>query len=359
MRSLSKKIYSVLFSLLISLVGIGWIASVAIANTPSHPAYIWFSFDRAPTAVQFIGCRNLLCEQQTLLMQSGACQGSGCLNTAPLLKAPHRFECAENVCLYEESPLADPPIQPAFQLIAQFPNGVRTSASFTPNFRSAIAGYGDRHINVISQGDSLRLDPDEHMKPSRWQTFANALVLTQVSELLFAGIVLTWRRINRSIATQILLTIGFINLLTFPIVWFFFPSLQSFQYSTTRTFGIFSIIVASVFSLGLAFQKNVTTQSIIRLASIWLLLSPLMFVAAFLAAFFIGYEELLPSASGLPSTVVLPASVVCTIVWKGWFIRRVSQNRLSRWQSFLLSTLMNTLSLGLGLLFIPAAKQFG
>lgn len=332
-----------------------------LANAPAPPYSLWFFFDRAPEAVQFIECRSnnsLLCEQPTLLIQHGTCTASGCLTAKPKLSSDYTFQCAETACLYKEPHFSQKSKSSVVQLIAQFSNQARSSPPFIADFRSTIAGYRNRHFTVNTQDQSLIVQPDEAMKPTRWEMFGRALTITQLSDLAIALLFLAILKFNKSQISRILLWIGFVNLLTFPIVWFFFPSLQAFQYRSTRVFGIFSLLNAIVFSLALINRKKITTKTIIRTVIIWFFSLPIVSIVAFFFAALFGYAEFLPSAFGVPSAITLPASEACVTLWEGWLLSK-SQSDLSKSQSYLLSLLMNLISLMLGLALLPALQQFG
>jgi hypothetical protein len=329
---------------------------IASANAPAPPPYIWFTFGGQPPiqGMQLVGCRTALCKKPTLLVQSGVCRQSGCLTAQPLLKTSHQFECTQDICLYRESSFSNLPSAPYFKLIGQFQNGVRFSQAFISDFRNPVARYSERHLLVHSVNDELVVRPDRQaIKPSRWEIFGRALAMTQASELVTAAVFFAWKKAARASAIRMLTAIALINLLTFPVVWFFFPSLQSFQYSATRVFGAASVFVAIVFSIVLVNLKNITLKTLIRTFTIWVISLPLVLAIAFIAAFFISYGEFLPSSAGIPTWMTLPASEIFAIVWEGWLLFRFSQNELSLAQASLVSVLMNGVSLALGLAVLP------
>jgi hypothetical protein len=346
--------------LLILIFGL-LLAQPASADVPAQPHSLWFYFDRAPEAVQFVECKStssLLCDQPKLLIQHGNCTDVVCLKTQPVLRSPYKFECAETACLYQEPLQSQGSRNSIFQLIVQFSNQARSTPPFTTDFRSRIAGYRDRHLTVSSQDKSLQVDPDEAMKPTRWEVFGLALTITQSSELAIALLCLGVLKFNRSQVAKVLLWIGFVNLLTFPVVWFFFPSLQAFQYRSTRIFGAFSLLNAIGFSLALVNRKMITTKTVIRTGIIWFFCLPIVLIVAFLFAVLFSYSEFLPAASGISSLITLPASEICVTIWEGWLLAR-SQSGLSNYQSYWLSLLMNLCSFLLGLALLPVLQQVG
>jgi len=333
--------------------------AIASANAPALPCFLWFFFDRAPQSVQFVECRATRCEAPKLLIQYGNCTASGCLKTPPSLPSTYQFQCAETACLYREPLISQGARNPVFQLVAQFPSETvaRSTPSFTTDFRSSVAGYRDRHFNITFQGNSLQVKPDEKMKPSRWELFSKALGIAQLSELLIALIFLSVLKFDRTEIIRILLWIGFVNLLTFPVAWFFFPSLQPFQYQANRIFGVFGLLYAIAFSFALI-KRKATTASVIRTAIVWFFCLPAALIIAFIVALFFGYAEFLPDVVGIPTVVTLPTSELCVFMWEGWLLSR-SQSDLSNRQAYLLSVLMNLFSFGLGLMLLPVLQQYG
>ncbi len=315
--------------------------------------------------MQFVGCQTALCEKPTLLMQHGTCSRSSCLTTQPVLKAPHRFECAEHTCLYKGVSLSDPPLAPYLKLVGQFQNRARSSQAFITDFRSPIAGYADRHLLVKTLDEELVVLPDRQaMKPSRWEVFGRALAITEISELAIlwslatpiAAVFFGWRKCTREFTTRMLTAVALVNLFTFPVVWFFFPSLQPFQYLATRVFGATSLIIAIAFSVALIRLKTINPKTLIRIFTIWLISSPLVIAMAGVIAFWVSYGESFPSSAGIPSWLTLPASEVFAIVTEAWLLLRLSQHHLSLAQASLISVLMNGVSFGLGIAFLPALR---
>ncbi len=325
---------------LVAIVLVGFVPSdAATVSVPPHS--LWFFFDRAPQSVQLVECRSTTsrrCEQP--------------------MPPTAQFQCAETACLYQEPLLSQGARTPVFQLIAQFPGETtaRSSPPFAAHFRSEVAGYRDRHFTVKLQNQSLQVEPDDKMKPSRWETFGAALGLTQVSEMTIALLFLSVLKFDRTEMIRVLLWIGLVNLFTFPVAWFFFPSLQSFEYQSTRVFGVFSLFSAIAFSI-ILLKRKATTATIIRTTILWIFCLPIVLTVAFIAASFFGYAEFFPSAAGIPNLIVLPISALCIFVWQGWLLCRC-QSRLTKYQSYLLSLLMNLFGLVLGSVFLPVLQRY-
>lgn len=346
-----------------ALVVLSW-APLALANAPAPPSYAWFHFQAPrPFAIkgaQLAECSTLTCDRPMLLIQAGTCDDPGCLQSPPLLGASYRFDCANNTCLLVEPRLSDRAMEPYVKLIAQFSDRLRTTKAFRLDIKNPLAGYAARNLRVTVRSVDLAIAPDAAvMKPTRWELFWTALSLTEGAELSIAALFLGIVKVERKEFVKTLITIAFINLLTFPVVWFFFPALQPFQYTTTRVFAVVSLAMAIVFSSVLATRSTVTLKTLRNLLLGWLLSLPVVLAIGFLAALVIGYGEWLPSAFGIPSIITLPASELFAVTWEAWLIYCVSKVGLPLFKIGLLSLLMNAASLILGLLFLPAMQSFG
>ncbi|NDJ16019.1 hypothetical protein [Myxacorys almedinensis] len=329
------------------------------ANAPAPPPYLWFTFLDQPAVegMQLIGCQTALCEKPTLLMQHGTCVRSSCLKAQPRLEAPHRFECAADRCLYQGVSLQAAPLAPYLKLIGQFQNRVRSSQAFVTDFRNPLAGYAARHLLVRTQNEELLVFPDRQaMKPSRWELSGRALAITQVSEVGIAAVFFVGKKFTQTFTVRVLSAIALINLFTFPVVWFFFPSLQPFEYRATRVLGATSLLIAIAFSAALARMKTTSLNVLIRIFTIWVIALPIALVIGFIAAFLVGYGESFPASAGIPRWVTLPVSGGVAIAAEAWLLARLSHPHLSPIQAGLVSLVMNASSVWLNLAVLPALR---
>ena len=355
-------------SLCSSLIGIWaflavlfW-AAPGYANAPAPPSYVWLRFEGARSAfqgAQLAECHTQKCTQPILLMQSGTCADADCLKSSPILSAPHRFDCASDACLFVEPSFSPRSSGPYYKLIAQFSDRVRTSEAVVLTIKNDLAGYAARNLRVKVQVNDLAIVPDTNpMKPSRWEVFGNALALTEISELAVATLWLWRMNVEKQQAGKGLVAIAFVNLLTFPVVWFFFPALQPFQYSASRVFGVMILGVAGLFGVLLASRPIVTLKTLRTMFIGWLLSLPTAFVIGIIFAFILGYGESLPPVIGVSSLITLPASEIFAVVFEAWLIYRSNQESISRRQASLLSLTMNVSSMILGLWLLPATQSF-
>jgi hypothetical protein len=313
------------------------------ANVPQPPDYAWFQF--APEipfqGVQLVGCSTPTCDRPTLLMQSGVCQVPGCLSGDPQLGVPHQFNCAAQTCLYTESPFGKAPAGRRFKLIVAA-DRLWASPPFTLEFERA--------------GNTLAVTPDvSPLRPSRFELFGYAFGLTQAVELTVAVLFLMGRKLSPRAMLKPLGAIGVINLLTFPVVWLFFPALQPWQSDEAQVIGWLSLAIALLPSLFLASRSVVRLRTLGWVGLIWLL----SLLLASILAVPLTYGNVTYSTGGLPAWITLPASELFAVVWEAWLIYRVGRPEGSIGQAVRLSFCMNLASLLMGLVCLPAIQQIG
>jgi len=304
--------------------------------------------------MQLAECTTTRCDRPLLITQTGTCTDVGCLPSPPKLPVTeNRLECAENHCVYVHESFAQVEPGAYFKLIVQFPDRLATSQGFpNPVRRDQFVRSTD--LQVTARDRTLTLAPlAKSQKPTRFELFGMGFGLTLISELAVAALLLWLFKIEKPVLLKLLVAIAFINLLTFPVVWFFFPALQPFQYRTERALGIGIFVVTIIHSLLLLRRSSVTLISLRNAFLLWLGTLPLAAIGIVIAALFYGYGEQVPAAIGLPSAITLPASEAFAFLWETCLIQRISDRKLSLLQAGLLSFLMNVASLSLGLLLLP------
>lgn len=331
------------------------LAAPAAANAPAPPNLAWFHFEAGlpVQGAQWVACATMACDRPILLKQSGICRDPGCLQTSPQLAADHKFDCATNTCLYVESSLGEKPQGEAFKLIVQA-DRLLTTPPFKLDFHSTVFGANQR-FQVTAQGSTLVLTPDAAPQPSRADQFGVGWGLTQVTELIVAALFLRWRKLENRELIKILVAIAFINLLTFPVVWLWFPAWQPFQQVGMRYLGSLSLLVAIGHSFWLATRPTVTLKTLSWQFLTWLLTLPVVGMVAL----FLTYGQSDYGPAGLPGLITLPASELFAWGWEAGLIYRVGRSSLSINQAMLLSWLTNAASLILGLILLPAMQQMG
>lgn len=332
--------------------------SAAYANASAPPVAMWFIFDREMfqtlqiKGVQLVRCATEECAQFVLLKHDGTCYGSGCLPVASE-SSDGSFECAENKCRFVSYL---PPYETVFfRLVVQFSDQVRISdmAYFTPPYSYV---WQENAWNVTLQDTTLALARDLTFErpDKRYGRFLRWLAFTQGIELLTAGLLLrVWTKLPRKRLVGTLVIVFLVNLLSFPIVWFFFPSLAHFQPSSIRLLGVFSLVIVAFYSIMLAYVYKAGSED--RRRKILLLVFSLPLVLP--CALFLYPEATYRSrsygipAAGLPSSIVLLLSEIFAVVFETVMIYKLCKGILSLRQVGITSFLMNLASFVLGIVF--------
>ncbi|HNT78532.1 MAG TPA: hypothetical protein PKH77_26270 [Anaerolineae bacterium] len=184
MKTLVKSVTLGLLLIALLLLGAGLVS----ANAAPPPAKLWFTFVY-PTephprleGVQWVGCADATCEPPTFVQTHGVCASPGCVSGAASPRVT--FACAGDLCL-ATIPYGE--IGAAFQLVAQFSDGVRVSAPIT----GLSLSWGDVNAwQVQVQGAELVLteDPSFVAPESARGNFLSGFALTLGVELLITGL---------------------------------------------------------------------------------------------------------------------------------------------------------------------------
>jgi hypothetical protein len=176
------------------------------ANAAPPPAKLWFTFVYSTEphprleGVQWVVCADETCDPPAFVQTHGVCDLPGCVLGAPLPRVT--FACAGELCLatipYGEAGTA-------FQLIAQFSDGVRVSP-ITAGMPTSWSD--DKAWQVQVQGTELVLTEDaafvapESARPD----FLTSFFLTLIVELVVAAAVLWfWKKSERKLLGKRLL----------------------------------------------------------------------------------------------------------------------------------------------------------
>lgn len=326
----------------------------AFANVAPPVPRIWFVFTYATSqpvslqGAQLAGCSTPACEQPVLLLQQGICDRPGCLDASPTLGGlPNRFECAAKTCLaviynYEGQ---------YFKLIGQFSDGVRSSPVLSPPHHYWATWTW--RVTVSDSDLSVTTDTTSP-QPDRFGLFLIGLVLTLVVELTVAALYLLRLKANPSLLRETLIIIGLINLLTFPVVWFFFPSLTPFHPGPLRAIGNVTLVLALLYGAALVYLRLSPPTKLRRIGfGLTIASLPLALLCIFFTLFLSAYGETPPFAAGVSPLITIPASEIFAFSSEAILLTLLSRRALSLGQAGLLSLLMNGASFLVGLLVIP------
>ncbi|HEX9115366.1 MAG TPA: hypothetical protein VGA61_04805 [Anaerolineae bacterium] len=344
-------------AVLLALGGALLAPQAASANAAPPVPHLWFKLvypegkPGAIQAAQLVACADAGCTSKALVGQTGSCTAAGCAISSPAVATPvERFDCAEDYCLAGWT-YQDPPERGTLlQLILQFPDGVRASASFP--FGSPDYGLlrQEWQVAVTRSGLDLKVSPDSDgpAGPGLSVFLAN-LILTMVVELLVATLLWALLPGGKPRLFVLLAIVAGINLLTFPVVWLFFPSLTPYRSSVMRMGGCLSY-VPLLYALAAYLVARVRGRRLRIVLIAGLVLSlPVAALVAWMMLFFSAYGEDLPPVTGLASGLALLLSEAFAVVGEAFLLRLFARRSLSWLRAGLISLLMNAASFGAGL----------
>jgi hypothetical protein len=333
-----------------SLILLG--TGIVSANAAPPPAKLWLTFvyptESHPRleGVQWLFCADKACITPTFVQAYGVCTGAGCVLNPPSSSERMTSACAGERCLmtmpYDQE-------YKAFKLVAQFSDGVRAS----PVTGGLPTGWGDdRAWQVQVQGTGLVLTEDTAFvaPESTQRDFLSGFALTLVVELLVAAVGLwLWKKAERELLAKRLVMVGLINLLTYPLVWLVFPSLQQFQRGYLRTLSVYVAIAFVIYAAALVWIYLPKDKSMRRLALIMTLLSlPVTGIILLLTLVVTGYGNYAIAVPGLTPALTLLLTEVFVVLAEGMLLYVLSRKSLSLIQAGVVSLLMNLASFLVG-----------
>jgi hypothetical protein len=347
----------------------------AWANSGPPPAQLWFAFEDesgrplTPQGVQLVGC-DPDCSNEILLQTYGACDQPGCLSGEPALNIwSDKLSCSSAQPGWEALPSPanqdstiglcqatsyDYPGQ--FRLVAQIDGQVYTSEP-RPFTEQQYSDWEQAFRVIVSpSGLALVEHPDFEAPGGYWPGFIPSLLLTLVVELLVAGLYLgLLLKLRGPALVNLLVLVGLADLVTFPLVWFFFPSFAPFTPSYNLALGYFLLFAGLLFTILLAIfflrtegRKRWIFVSVATLLA--LLVIPICSIMVLFATSYGGGYNL--SGEGLPGSGLLLASEIFAVLFEAGFIYFLSRKALALKHALLLSLLMNLASYLVGLTLI-------
>jgi hypothetical protein len=337
-----------------SMVGLLLEPWTVSANSAPPTSEIWFIFAEPPEAMneegtQLVGCNTIECEQPVLLGEYGICFDEGCLLTSPLSTDwVIEFECKRNMCWSRAHKYPTP----YFKLIIQYSDRVRS----TNVLDGLPTDYWGQKIvwSVAVNDNSLSATPDDIVEQSgnRIRLFLTGLLSTIFIELVVATTYLKlWLQpdIRRLVKTLVIVLL--VHVISFPAVWFLFPSLGQFQLRSARTFGVMILIVSNFYALLLVlfFVKKPWRTGLTILGAISI---PVVSFFALIALFVSGYGSDPILVTGVPFWTILILSEIFAVVVEGVLVKVMSKGFLTWRQAGVMSLLTNTTSFVWGLIVL-------
>lgn len=337
----------------------------AAANSAPPPAVNWFYIEYPEDArlrvegAQVWGCADEICEQPELIQTWGQCSSPECLppGAEPVSGAAtiaSRFECAPVSGEMRCRSAAFQYGYPFFRLAVQFDDRLRTHPNPLP--LPGQGAYGETHHWRVTVVDPDRLALAETEARPRGglpvPPFAAFFGITLVIELLVAGIyaAIRWKLEFPTLILRLVL-ITVINLLTYPVVWGFFPTLQRFSAPGYRSAGwglmAFTLLMGGL--LWVAINASTNRRRIVAgvITALTFAGGLICLTMTAFAASYGGYDL---TAGGLPPLVVLLLAETYAVVVEGVLIFGFTRREVGLREALLLSLGMNAASFLVGLL---------
>lgn len=326
----------------------------AAANAAPPPNLIWFRFDDSAAAlpregVQLLRCQNPACEQPELLQQYGVCDAPACLSGGMVATERYPLTCRADRCMYVYGYGGFSTVN-YLRLIVQCPDQVRQSNVF-PSVEEVNYQY-ETAFRVSMTNGSLQVEPDPEA-PVEARAPIIAFGVTLAVELAVAALVLLRLSVARREVGILLLMIALINLLSFPVVWTFFPALGFFQEESKRVFGTYMLVLALAYGGvvgGIRWVDNLRRRWVLGIGALLSIPLMLLCLGPIVVVNFTSYSPTPPLADGLPYGVTLTLSELFAFGFETLLIYLASRRRLNIGQAALLSLLMNAASFLAGLL---------
>jgi hypothetical protein len=173
-------------------------------------------------------------------------------------------------------------------------------------------------------------------------------------EVLVAGVCF-WRTVEPGSFEGSLGIVFLANLVSLPVVWFFFPSLGQFQSEANRSLGVLILLAAFVYGAlltGIFRSRGKRRGWLIALS---LLSLPVTVMCALIVPSFLnGYASGAVSVQGLPANIAIAASEVFAVVFEALLISILSKGKVPVKWAWITSLVMNAASFAMGLFWTGA-----
>lgn len=346
---------------LIAAVGM-ILAGPAAANSAPPPAALWFYITTETgerldiEGAQVWGCEDDACENPILLQSWGTCRAAQCLAaddpSAPaVVNLPESFECGPVEGEFRCHSTAFRYGRPLFRIALARGDRIWVQNAPLP----LPQGYGETdHYSVRAAENELRIEATPARSAAKLPVppFYAFFGISIAIELIVIGIYSVWRwKLDTTGVVQRLVLAGLINLLTYPVVWGFFPTLLRWNTPGLRTtawsLAAFMLLLSALF-------WGIFNAGTTRRRWIWIGAAAAYMIAGvvclFLFAFAAMYGYPRVSAGGLPTLPVLILAESYAIIAEGLLLHGFTRRQIPFRESMLLSLVMNLASFLVGLL---------
>jgi hypothetical protein len=235
------------------------------------------------------------------------------------------------------------------KVVAQFSDRVRESNAFP----GEVPQYGTTAWQIVVQDGVLSVSEDERFQ-SPFATYSNFIeffAFTVVTELLVATLALRgWRKTGGVDLFKGLASVLLGNLLSYPVTWFFWPSLGQFQPDTSRKAGFFIAALAAICTALLVDVSLAEGRKRRRKVIINLLLLAIAIVISLVWLILVSYGNSRIAVHGLPVNLTILLAEVFAIAFEAALVYHLARKTLSLSlkQAALISLAMNLTSFLLG-----------
>lgn len=357
-RRIVRFVFAVIGFAAVGLIMIG----PAAANSAPPPAALWFYITTETgerlelEGAQVWGCEDDACDNPILLQSWGICSADQCLpaddpSAQGVVNLPESLECGPADGDYRCHSTAFRYGRPLFRIALARGDKIWVQKDPLP----LPQGYGETdHYTVRATENELFIEAAPARSAAKLPVppFYAFFGISIVIELIVIGIYSAWRwKLDTTGVVQRLVLAGLINLLTYPVVWGFFPTLLRWSSPGGRTaawsLAAFMLLLSALF-------WGIFNAGTTRRRWIWIGAAAAYVIAGvvclFLFAFAAMYGYPRVSAAGLPTLPVLILAETYAIIAEGLLLHGFTRRQIPLRESMLLSLVMNLASFFVGLL---------
>jgi hypothetical protein len=331
MKQKKTQLFILMGVLLISLIPF-----TVTADSAPPPVEVWFVFHSNSTkpleiiSAKVVGCTTRNCNETTAKYISD------------------KLECFRDLCWwsFDTYTFNDGQVPYFFQLTVEFPSGEKTSNVLddVPLNYGKTASY-----QVDLSGDGLTI---QRIKDIPWpglefdlESYLISLIIESLVGALFLAI---WKKLRIWEILKYIGAIILVNLVSYPVLWYFFSSVSQFHQKSNEIPGIAGLIFGTVFYILLLLainNKRIEERVIFTIATIMSI--PLYCLLSFVI-FGLGGNAIV--AAGIPVNTTIVLLEICAVLIEALLLYGMRKKQLTLSQAFLTSLIMNLASFLIGLL---------
>jgi len=242
---------------------------------------------------------------------------------------------------------------PPVKVVGQISDGVRESNAFS----GKVPRYGTTAWQVLVQDPAPSVSEDERFQSpfATYNSFVEFFAFTVAIELLVATLVCCgWLKIGRVDLFKGMAYVLLANLVSYPVTWFFWPSLGQFQPVAFRRAGYFIAAVAAICTAFLVDVSLTEGKKRRRKVIITLVLLAIAIVISLVWLYLASYGNSRIAVQGLPVSLTILLAEVFAITFETTLVYLLARKTLtlSLRHTALISLVMNVSSFLLGKLVL-------